>query len=603
MAFENELTTAPEPRPDMAPQRGPGDMPFFNPEEGTFIPKIPGSGPASPTRRTRGLLDLKTDLKSLKFQDFGVSPAVVKDINNPPKYNSLSTPITRRTDDLVRVTKFIASANGVKFLTNQAALSKIGNEVNVQGNAKSIAKGLLKKLKQGGIDTAKVAGSILAQVPVSGTGTHFIRGFGGYAYLEKGESKGGALQTLISNVAGFTGDVQGSATVLAGNNVEFNRDKVDEAPGSLLDLYTNGDEESGIELSKKGVKKAVTNALKRKAANFLNKRYGTDYGIDGSKNKTAIRPADEPEFSARDQLKEGDYGGQVLSSTSARLYNVITETDKTVRLKLGDQGVGKNNITIDRIDRLNELEVRSTSILTNPQFGIGSTPQDIIPFEFNIITPETKTGTYNLENFLYFRAHLNSFADNFTGNWNSTKYIGRAEPVYTYDGFDRQVSFGFKMAAFTKEELLPLYHKLNFLVSSTSPTYDEAGAFMRGTYAKLTIGDYLTDVPGFFGSVNVTWEVAYPWEIGIDEEGNESNLPRVPHVLNIDCSFTPIHSFIPSVNGQFILNDTYKVGVPRTLGAPAAANLRGFTGLTPRPPTQTPVSALGVPRALTNPFG
>ena len=603
MAFENELTTAPEPRPDMAPQRGPGDMPFFNPEEGTFIPKIPGSGPASPTRRTRGLLDLKTDLKSLKFQDFGVSPAVVKDINNPPKYNSLSTPITRRTDDLVRVTKFIASANGIKFLTNQAALSKIGNEVNVQGNAKSIAKGLLKKLKQGGIDTAKVAGSILAQVPVSGTGTHFIRGFGGYAYLEKGESKGGALQTLISNVAGFTGDVQGSATVLAGNNVEFDRDKVDEAPGSLLDLYTNGDEESGIELSKKGVKKAVTNALKRKAANFLNKRYGTDYGIDGSKNKTAIRPADEPEFSARDQLKEGDYGGQVLSSTSARLYNVITETDKTVRLKLGDQGVGKNNITIDRIDRLNELEVRSTSILTNPQFGIGSTPQDIIPFEFNIITPETKTGTYNLENFLYFRAHLNSFADNFTGNWNSTKYIGRAEPVYTYDGFDRQVSFGFKMAAFTKEELLPLYHKLNFLVSSTSPTYDEAGAFMRGTYAKLTIGDYLTDVPGFFGSVNVTWEVAYPWEIGIDEEGNESNLPRVPHVLNIDCSFTPIHSFIPSVNGQFILNDTYKVGVPRTLGAPAAANLRGFTGLTPRPPTQTPVSALGVPRALTNPFG
>ena len=87
MAVEREFTTEPLPRPETVPQRNP-DLPYFTPGEGTFLPPSAGGG-ASTTRRTRGILDIQTDLKSLKFQDFGVNPAVVKDINNTPKHNTL----------------------------------------------------------------------------------------------------------------------------------------------------------------------------------------------------------------------------------------------------------------------------------------------------------------------------------------------------------------------------------------------------------------------------------------------------------------------------------------------------------------------------------
>jgi len=62
-------------------------------------------------------------LKSLKYPS-GQAPYVQKDINNPPIYNSLSTPITRRVDDVVRFTKMLTDTPGIKFLTNQALLSQ-----------------------------------------------------------------------------------------------------------------------------------------------------------------------------------------------------------------------------------------------------------------------------------------------------------------------------------------------------------------------------------------------------------------------------------------------------------------------------------------------
>jgi len=180
---------------------------------------------------------------------------------------------------------------------------------------------------------------------------------------------------------------------------------------------------------------------------------------------------------------------------------------------------------------------------------------DIIPFDIEVISPDSRSDErYWTNNFIYFRAHLDSFSDDYTGNWNETKYIGRAEPMYTYDGFNRSVSFAFKIAAFSRSELLPLYQKLNFLASSTAPTYNGTGAFMRGTFSRLTIGDYLYQTPGFFSKIGISWEVGYPWEINLE---NDTELPKVPHILNVDCGFTPVHNFIPALNQPFIMKDSF----------------------------------------------
>ena len=78
---------------------------------------------------------------------------------------------------------------------------------------------------------------------------------------------------------------------------------------------------------------------------------------------------------------------------------------------------------------------------------------------------------------------------------------------------------------------------------------------MRGPYMKLTIGNWLDRVPGFFKSVNVKWNKNYPWEISISHlEGGQDKdgMGIMPHVLDVSCQYQPIHNFLP----QKSINDS-----------------------------------------------
>jgi len=70
---------------------------------------------------------------------------------------------------------------------------------------------------------------------------------------------------------------------------------------------------------------------------------------------------------------------------------------------------------------------------------------------------------------------------------------------------------------------------------------------MKGTLTKITIADYLKDVTGFISSVGLSWDVNSPWEINSDDD-----TPRVPHILTVNISFTPIHDFIPTATSRYI---------------------------------------------------
>ena len=151
---------------------------------------------------------------------------------------------------------------------------------------------------------------------------------------------------------------------------------------------------------------------------------------------------------------------------------------------------------------------------------------------------------------LLFRAFLENLNDNFTGDWNSYTYNGRAEQFHTYSGFDRNISFNFKVAPQSMIELKPLYRKLNYLVSSTAPEY--VNRRMRGRYVRLTIGDWCYEVPGFFPSIGLSWSTNYPWEMNPD---NEDMLSQHPLILDVSCTFKPIHDFTPEskIDKPFII--------------------------------------------------
>jgi hypothetical protein len=418
---------------------------------------------------TGNLLDLKTDLRSLKFDP--QTPYVQKEIDE--SVTGIQSEVQSRVDDVQRISKLLRSNQGLKFIANQGLLNILSEE----------NKPLGQRVVSTVVNTASTVGTILAQTAIAGTGAYLTStDFSGKAYLKK---SGNILQNIFSSDTFIT------------------------------DNESKTDEEDKFTEIEPGWAKDFDGNLKNKDSKFKRKK--------------------------------------TFNTTSTLDYS--NPDSKVIRLGLGLQGSRSARGTERGIDQINYLDVQ-----TQPLQNLGL--EDIIPFSIEVYEPGRDV------EYLYFRAYIESLNDNFTGNWNSTSYIGRAEEVYNYTGFKRDISFAFKIAAHSELELFPLYKKLNRLVGTTAPSY--SSVFMRGIFVKLTIGDYLISVPGFFSSVQLTWSQPYPWETrpwvkyitGPDEIAEErQGTPRVPHILDVSVSFTPIHNFTPSYKTPFIADQTIVNGV------------------------------------------
>jgi hypothetical protein len=166
---------------------------------------------------------------------------------------------------------------------------------------------------------------------------------------------------------------------------------------------------------------------------------------------------------------------------------------------------------------------------------------DLIKFVFEAISNDNTS----LSMALFFRAFLISgLTDNNSAQLNAFKYAGRGENFYAYQGFDRSISFSFRVAAGSRDELKPLYNKVNSLISQVYPDYSPQTGIMRAPVVRVTIGDYLYRVPGFLESVNITVDNNYPWEVNL-EKSQLGDVAQLPQVLDISISFKPIMDILP----------------------------------------------------------
>jgi hypothetical protein len=232
-----------------------------------------------------------------------------------------------------------------------------------------------------------------------------------------------------------------------------------------------------------------------------------------------------------------------------------------VRNLLGDPGnsQGKNLSSYTNgsgkgpLDKINAVPIyRSLWVTTNDNLK-----NDLVKFRIAAIDnddPRFKT-------FMHFRAFLNSFSDSYNAEWASVKYLGRGENFYNYTGFGRTLSLSWTVAAQSKEELIPMYKKLNYLASNLMPDYSKNG-YMRGPLMQLTVGGYLYEQVGFITSLTYDIGEESTWEIGIDDKGNsDSTVKELPHVIKVQLSYTPIHDFVPAkqtLNFDQQLNGTVK---------------------------------------------
>jgi hypothetical protein len=174
---------------------------------------------------------------------------------------------------------------------------------------------------------------------------------------------------------------------------------------------------------------------------------------------------------------------------------------------------------------------------------------DLVQFRIALIDNDNPT----FKTFIHFRAFLDSMTDSYNATWTPDQYLGRSENFYNYNGFTRTISLSWTVAAQSKEELIPMYKKLNLLASSLAGDYSISG-YMRGMLAQLTVGGYLYEQPGIITQLTYDVPQESPWEIGINNDGATDNSVReMPHIIRVSgFSFIPIYKQKPQFKTPFI---------------------------------------------------
>jgi hypothetical protein len=173
-----------------------------------------------------------------------------------------------------------------------------------------------------------------------------------------------------------------------------------------------------------------------------------------------------------------------------------------------------NRSTSDKINSLDVLSGKRGTLPTKLTLGGDQTrSKDLIFFHF-----------FDLVNNKYipFRATLTSINEVHSPEWDAIQYLGRADKLYMYKGFERTLNFNFTVYANSLEELVPMWSRINYLVGLTRPpkytdkgSSDPSGAlseFMYPPMITLTMGDLYKDQPAVITSVGISIPDDSLWE-------------------------------------------------------------------------------------------
>ena len=548
----------------------------------------------------------KTKLKSLRFgadnsfdrvgEGYSSQPYIVKQI--PAKYSTLQNGLgndfllrggtltfDRSADDVSRLTKMFfdtKSRSGLAFTLKQNLLSSSG--VRTQASSGLDASNVLRSF--GGIlnDGVYLPTSTIAQAGVNAFGVHLNK-----------QGMFGGVESLLGLPQGY------SAAVPVGS-----KETANNKTNRLIGLHDSKILDNSVVGKYRGTSIADDN-------NFILKYIGGPNSILGV-GFTNIRFADQRTVTLNKPLglNQSDHNYYLLSSkeigdlseenknrtapsyvpkivdfrtkltgTNIIKSSIISDSlsyewseNQTIenRVNLGDPGRKgdiSNYVSGKKSDgKTSALDKITAKKLYRSDVVDSSDTNDLVKFRIEAIDNDDPTKTV----FIHFRAFLGAFSDTYSSTWNSTKYIGRGEEFYTYGGFTRAISIDWTVAAQSKQELIPMYQKLNYLASNLTPDYSSKG-YMRGPMMRLTVGGYLYSQPGFITSLTYTVDDTSPWEIGVNntstqfandkggiENISDNSVKELPHVMKVQMSYTPIHDFVPRKQKNEYMNAENGIG-------------------------------------------
>jgi hypothetical protein len=174
--------------------------------------------------------------------------------------------------------------------------------------------------------------------------------------------------------------------------------------------------------------------------------------------------------------------------------------------------------TAGQYDALNTLSVLDNTKATNSDLSGWSTWE---PYKDDFIA----LFFYDVVNDKYipFRASIKGLSESGNASWEELPFIGRADKVYSYGGFNRNASFTIKIVINSIKELAPTWQRINYMNTAYKPanytksTYVSSGnsrydRFVVPPMFFLTLGDFYRDQPILIQSVVITVPDEAIWE-------------------------------------------------------------------------------------------
>jgi hypothetical protein len=172
--------------------------------------------------------------------------------------------------------------------------------------------------------------------------------------------------------------------------------------------------------------------------------------------------------------------------------------------------------------------------------------QDFI--KFYLTGPKILPNGDGTDDIIVFRATLGSLSDSFNASWTPVTMLGRADANQHYTGYSRDVSLDFVVYATDRDELKPIWRKLNALAGYTAPIYGNDFA-LGAPWMRITIGDLFRQQPVILTSLSYTLvDSDTTWEINIEDD---PEMMQVPHKVSVSCQFTYIGNELPQHGGRF----------------------------------------------------
>jgi hypothetical protein len=168
--------------------------------------------------------------------------------------------------------------------------------------------------------------------------------------------------------------------------------------------------------------------------------------------------------------------------------------------------------TSGQFDGINSLQVVSGEKFRETSWEVWKPYRDdLIAFYF-----------YDVVNDKYipFRATVSGLQETDSANWEELSFLGRADRLYSYSGFNRSLTFMFTVNISSIVELAPTWQRINYLMSLVKPASYTQGQdannlnarFMVPPMVMITIGDLYKNQPVVIGSAGLTVPDTALWE-------------------------------------------------------------------------------------------